>query len=174
MQVELLLSFKGLSWPTNVWKGYEWTPVGVLNFLTWSTTEEGVCMSACLCVFLSLCFCELAKHHNTHHTHTHRRLSSLGSVALPGLCQLEQGPALCVGSVCVRHTHTHRRMHWYALSNWSRELHTQVSISMLVRVKGSLSDFLLQGNGSAKQITGPSVTYTTSKSESFSIHQKRC
>lgn len=70
------------------------------------------------------------------HPHTHWGLYFHSSARLPGLCQLEQAPLLCLQGVLDTLVHTGRSIDMPHPS--SLEWCTQVSISMLVRVKGSL------------------------------------
>lgn len=95
-----------------------------------------------LCVSALLWIGGKSQHMHTGHTHAHRLLSSSGFAKLPGLCPLEQGPPLCEEGV-LDTLRAHRPKHWYSRQTvpvWC----TQVSISMLGWVKGSLIHFVPQ------------------------------
>lgn len=131
-----------LSWPINVPKGLEWffcrkRP----QFSPVAHWGEGV-WHVCACVSALLWIGGKSQHMHTGHTHAHRLLSSSGFAKLPGLCPLEQGPPLCEEGV-LDTLRAHKPKHWYSRQTgpvWC----TQVSISMLGRVKGSLIHFVPQ------------------------------
>lgn len=107
------------------------------SVLTFSPAENAMWISLFLCVSAFIVAARKM------HTYTQRILSSSGSVVLPGLCVPEQGLPLCEECVSDTLAHTGCCIDTHILPVRPSR-HTQVSIGMQARVKGSLILFLHQ------------------------------